>query len=370
MNDLSRLNSDHVTASILTQQHQPTSNIKSLINTSSMNLSKTSHNPTLTKSIFNPITATTSTTSNVQTQQPGASHFSTSSSNVPTSIVDAKKKKARLVPPSIRLELTIEPPDSEKSTEYNYNKLILKAFKSFKKQAKKEKKSTSDANKNECTLTKNDLPILESNVSIKKENISEFLSMYRKKIILSKELDDDERINGNQGEELHKLDDDNLDEENSRSCDLDDDAEVNGGGINSNLLPKKNVNRKKCSRNIYESDNNRYKLRDFAHLGKGYDENDSFIDNSDAVDVHVPSNMAPKRGGFYINKEQIKLEKIDKKGKRKSNLFVIDFNFMRCLFCFKISSNVKEKISKNEFTLSKRFHFYVKIWALLLGKSL
>jgi hypothetical protein len=289
MNDL--------TAPIVSQQQQH-HNHHSLVNsnnvfTSSMNLQKVSQAAPvipLTTSI-NPFQTTTN------------------------SIVDVKKKKARLIPPSIRLELNLEPPDSEKFTEFNYNKLILKTFKCFKKQAKKDKKA--HVNTTECTLTNEDLSLLEGSVSIKRENINDFLSMYRKKLILSKELDDDERINGNNGDELQKLDDDQLDEDNSRSCDLDDDME-NGSGGDGAQLSKKNLNRKKVSRNIYESDNNRYKLRDFAHLGKGYDENDSFIDNSDAVDVHVPSNMAPKRGGFYVNKEQIKLEKIDKKCKRKS----------------------------------------------------
>ena len=296
MNDL--------TAPLVSQQHHHNhhslSNSKSVF-TSSMNLQKVSQN-----SAFDTATAAAPviplTTSINPFQQTN-------------SIVDVKKKKARLIPPSIRLELNLEPPDSEKFTEFNYNKLILKTFKCFKKQAKKDKKT--NVNTTECSLTNDDLSILEGSVSIKRENINDFLSMYRKKLILSKELDDDERINGNNGDELQKLDDDQLDEENSRSCDLDDDME-NGSGGDGAQLSKKNLNRKKVSRNIYESDNNRYKLRDFAHLGKGYDENDSFIDNSDAVDVHVPSNMAPKRGGFYVNKEQIKLEKIDKKGKRKS----------------------------------------------------
>ena len=312
MNDL--------TAPLLSQQqpqqqhhnHHSLSNSKSVF-TSSMNLQKVSQTSAFVKS-----TTTTTTTINTTTVAPviplttSINPFQTTTN----SIVDVKKKKARLIPPSIRLELNLEPPDSEKFTEFNYNKLILKTFKCFKKQAKKDKKV--NVNTTECTLTNDDLSILEGSVSVKRENINDFLSMYRKKLILSKELDDDERINGNNGDELQKLEDDQLDEDNSRSCDLDDDMENGSGGGDVAQLSKKNLDRKKVSRNIYESDNNRYKLRDFAHLGKGYDENDSFIDNSDAVDVHVPSNMAPKRGGFYMNKEQIKLEKIDKKGKRKS----------------------------------------------------
>ena len=309
MNDSSKLNGDHVANSTLIQQQQQ-ANFKSAMIASKA----TSVNPA-----------------------PSANANSFASASVSHSIVDAKKKKARLVPPSIRLELTIEPPDSQKFTEYNYNKLILKTFKFFKKQSKKEKKAAvvaastgSASTSDECVLRKRDLPMLESDISVKKESIGELLSMYRKKIILSKELDDDERINGHD-DELHALDDDQLDEEenNSQSCDVDDDMEGGGGGGGGAggsggaelLSSKKTTSRKKCARSLYESDNNRYKLRDFAHLGKGYDENDSFIDNSDAVDVHVPSNMAPKRGGFYINKEAIKLEKIKgKRRKRKSKI--------------------------------------------------
>lgn len=51
----------------------------------------------------------------------------------------------------------------------------------------------------------------------------------------------------------------------------------------------------------------RYKLKNFANLGAGYDESDSFIDNSDAHDANIPKNMVPTRGGFYINGETIEL---------------------------------------------------------------
>ena len=273
----------------------------------------------------------------------GVSTMNSSASFAAPNIVDAKKKKTRVIPPSIRLELTIEPPDSEKFTEFNYNKLILKTFKCFKKQSrkdsKKEKKEGATALASECLIRKSDLSILESQACIKKACINEFLSMYHKKIILSKELDDDERINGNPGDEANKMDDDHQDEDNSRSCDLDDEQ--------SNPLLKSGPARKKSTRNTYESDNNKYKLRDFAYLGKGYDENDSFIDNSDAHDVHVPSNMAPKRGGFYINKEQIKLEKIkDKKGKRSGKWLLLFYSHNLQLFFFFLEINLLDVLNK------------------------
>ena len=48
-------------------------------------------------------------------------------------------------------------------------------------------------------------------------------------------------------------------------------------------------------------------------MGKGYDNNDSFIDDSDAIDVQLPKNMTLKHGGFYMNQKKIKLEKVAEK---------------------------------------------------------
>ncbi|XP_077461805.1 ubinuclein-1 isoform X2 [Stigmatopora argus] len=43
------------------------------------------------------------------------------------------------------------------------------------------------------------------------------------------------------------------------------------------------------------------RLQDLVDIGDGYDDEDSFIDNSEAYDEYVPSSIAPEFGGFYIN---------------------------------------------------------------------
>ncbi|XP_076237667.1 yemanuclein isoform X1 [Calliopsis andreniformis] len=43
------------------------------------------------------------------------------------------------------------------------------------------------------------------------------------------------------------------------------------------------------------------KYDDYVDLGAGYDENDSFIDNTDAYDEIVPEEVTTAHGGFYIN---------------------------------------------------------------------
>ncbi|EFN62274.1 Ubinuclein [Camponotus floridanus] len=45
----------------------------------------------------------------------------------------------------------------------------------------------------------------------------------------------------------------------------------------------------------------RHKYDEYVDLGAGYDENDSFIDNTDAYDEIVPEEMTTAHGGFYIN---------------------------------------------------------------------
>lgn len=52
-----------------------------------------------------------------------------------------KKKKAPNLMPTIRFELNLEPPTSDKCSEYNYNKLVVKTIKLVKKKSKQSKLS-------------------------------------------------------------------------------------------------------------------------------------------------------------------------------------------------------------------------------------
>lgn len=51
----------------------------------------------------------------------------------------------------------------------------------------------------------------------------------------------------------------------------------------------------------YASGRGRSKKDDFCDIGLGYDENDSFIDNTEAYDEIIPEEVETVEGGFYIN---------------------------------------------------------------------
>ncbi|KAK1131135.1 hypothetical protein K0M31_017428 [Melipona bicolor] len=58
----------------------------------------------------------------------------------------------------------------------------------------------------------------------------------------------------------------------------------------------------------------RHKYDDYVDLGAGYDENDSFIDNTDAYDEIVPEEMTTAHGGFYINCGALEFTSADQHG--------------------------------------------------------
>ena len=249
----------------------------------------------------------------------------TSGTNTAQSFVDGKtdlkKKKTADLMPTIRFELKLEPPTSDQFSEFNYNKLVVKTLKIVKKKSKSSKSEVSDmdeAQRKSQSIKKNSLSILENDFILEKCKILSLLSHFRKKVILSKEEETNENnlLNTdlappetNDGFNINNMDDND-----------DDSADSENSVNNGTSKPKKS----KKKSNQYDSENTKYKLKNFNYLGQGYDEEDSFIDNSEAQDERVPSDMAPKKGGFYINKGNLKMEKIEeqklkKKAKKQQN---------------------------------------------------
>jgi hypothetical protein len=245
-------------------------------------------------------------------------------------VTSLKKKKAQRVQnPTIRFELEIEKPTSETFTQYNYNKLVLKTYRLLNKrkkvEVKREKKlkrlgqlaneQDEGENKKEILLGKDDLNILENELKVERAHIRELLSEYQKKVIISKELENEDGLLN--APQMFDQDDHDDDEEDNEEED-DEENEVNEEELDQNKQSEKESSKKSKKKlikanNKCDRDMNRYKLADFAYLAQGYDEEDSFIDNSEAQDSKIPAFMTPKHGGFYINKEQLQLTHKKKK---------------------------------------------------------
>lgn len=60
----------------------------------------------------------------------------------------------------------------------------------------------------------------------------------------------------------------------------------------------------------YSSGRGRSKKDDLCDIGLGYDESDSFIDNTEAYDEIIPEEMETIEGGFYINCGPLEFQKL------------------------------------------------------------
>lgn len=115
----------------------------------------------------------------------------------PAMAVEKKSQQNQLNLPTIRFELAINEPSQETFSEFNYNKLALKTLKQLKRKSDKVKSQKSN-NENGgnvsnkfVSLTNKDCGKLDKNgeLRVEKVNIRRLLSIYRKKLILSRKLD-------------------------------------------------------------------------------------------------------------------------------------------------------------------------------------
>ncbi|XP_002070137.4 yemanuclein [Drosophila willistoni] len=65
--------------------------------------------------------------------------------------------------------------------------------------------------------------------------------------------------------------------------------------------------------NAYVKGRGRSKKDDFCDIGMGYDESDSFIDNTEAYDEVIPEEVETIKGGFYINCGALEFKNLIKK---------------------------------------------------------
>lgn len=73
-----------------------------------------------------------------------------------------RKAARRLQIPTVRFEIPLEKPTTDEFNEFNYNKLVLKAFKSLKR------KSSSVKNENDMVaIEKKDFEMLDMNYMLK-----------------------------------------------------------------------------------------------------------------------------------------------------------------------------------------------------------
>ncbi|KAM8961665.1 ubinuclein-1 [Pelodytes ibericus] len=100
----------------------------------------------------------------------------------------------------------------------------------------------------------------------------------------------------------------------------------------------------------------RDRVEDLVDMGYGYDESDSFIDNSEAYDELVPASLSTKHGGFYINTGTLQFRQAseseddvvkEKKKVPKVGLCLLSVCSPGNLFCFCFScQKMKERGEK------------------------